>query len=157
MEGCSWKLEARTNRIRRKLIILAIMEDKIENIEKIVQYRKESSDHNYKTMHNLLKTRDYSWALFMGHLVLEKLIKACYVKKLKKHAIHTYDLLRLATKAGLNLSEDTEEWLDEISTFNLNARYDNYKRDFHKLCTKEFTDTWIERIENIRKWLIREL
>jgi HEPN domain-containing protein len=133
------------------------MEDKLENKEKIIQYWKESSDLNYKTMKNLMKTGDYSWALFMGHLVLEKLIKAHYVKKLGKHAIHTHDLLRLATEAGLDLTEENKERLDEISTFNLNARYDNYKHDFYKLCTKEFTDTRIERIENIRKWLIREL
>jgi HEPN domain-containing protein len=133
------------------------MEDKLENKEKIIQYWKESSDLNYKTMKNLMKTGDYSWALFMGHLVLEKLIKAHYVKKLGKHAIHTHDLLRLATEAGLDLTEENKERLDEISTFNLNARYDNYKHDFYKLCTKEFTDTRIERIENIRKWLIRKL
>jgi len=133
------------------------MKDKLENKEKIIQYWRESSDLNYKTMKNLMKTGDYSWALFMGHLVLEKLIKAHYVKKLGKHAIHTHDLLRLATEAGLDLTEENKERLDEISTFNLNARYDNYKHDFYKLCTKEFTGIWIERIENIRKWLIRKL
>lgn len=47
------------------------MEDKIENTEKIIQYWKESSEQNYQTMQNLLKTGDNSWALFLGHLVLE--------------------------------------------------------------------------------------
>ena len=133
------------------------MEDEIDNIEKIKQYWIESSDQNYKTMQNLFKTGDYSWALFIGHLVLEKLLKAHYVKTMRTHAIFTHDLLRLATKTGLTLTEETQEWLDDISTFNLNARYDNYKHDFYKLCTKEFTVTWLERIEKLRQWLIREL
>lgn len=84
-------------------------------------------------------------------------MKAHYVKKNEKHAFFTHDLLRLSTQAGLPLSEEQEEWLDDISTFNLNARYDNYKHDFFKLCTKEFTSTWTERIEILRQWLIKEL
>lgn len=93
----------------------------------------------------------------MGHLLLEKLLKAHYVKNMGKHAIFTHDLLRLSLKTGLPLTEEIQEWLDEISTFNINARYDNYKQDFQKLCTKEYTDTWIEKIEILRKWLIKEL
>lgn len=133
------------------------MDKEIENIEKILDYWKESSDQNYATMKNLLKSRDYSWALFIGHLVIEKLLKAHYVKIQKKHALFTHDLLRLSSKCGLDVTDEFEEWLDEISTFNLNVRYDNYKQDFFKLCTKEFTVEWIQRIERIREWLIKEL
>lgn len=133
------------------------MEERLENIEKIVKYWRETSDKDYRTMQNLLKSGDFSWAMFLGHLVLEKLLKAHYVKNIQKHPIITHDLLRLATKAGLEISEETEEWLDDISTFNINARYDNYKQDFYKLCTKEFAEIWSERIENLRKWLIKGL
>lgn len=133
------------------------MDEKIENIEKVIGYWKESSDLNFATMKNLIKSRDYSWALFIGHLVIEKLLKAHYVKAQKKHAIFTHDLLRLASKCELDVSAEFEEWLDDISTFNLNARYDNYKQDFFKRCTKEFTELWIQRIEKIRSWLIQEL
>jgi hypothetical protein len=66
-------------------------------------------------------------------------------------------LLRLATLAGLELNEETEEWLDEISTFNINARYDSYKKDFYQLCTREFTALWSERIEKLRLWLMKGL
>ena len=133
------------------------MDERIENIEKIIDYWKDSSNQNYATMNNLLKSRDYNWALFIGHLVIEKLLKAHYVKSQKKHALFTHDLLRLSLKCGLKVSGEFEEWLDDISTFNLNARYDNYKQDFYKLCTKEFTAVWVQRIEKIREWLIQEL
>lgn len=84
-------------------------------------------------------------------------MKALYVKKHQKHALFTHDLLRLSKKMELTTTEEQEEWLDVISTFNLNARYDNYKQDFKRLCTEEFTKTWIERIKNIREWLILQL
>jgi HEPN domain-containing protein len=133
------------------------MEEKLDNIDRIVQHWRETSEKDYQTMQNLVKSGDYSWALFLGHLVLEKLLKAHYVKNLQKFPLLSHDLLRLATKAGLEVSDEKADWLDEISTFNINARYDNYKQDFYKLCTKEFAGIWLERIENLRQWLIKRL
>lgn len=133
------------------------MGEQLENIEKIIEYWKESSDQDYRTMNNLIKSKDYSWALFIGHLVIEKLLKAHYVKIHRKHALFTHDLLRLSSMCQIEISDEYEEWLDNISTFNINARYDNYKQDFYRHCTQEFTLTWIERIEKIRTWLIQQL
>jgi len=143
--------------MKEKTYIFAIMQDKIENIDKIVQHWIDASEKDFQTMQNLLRSGDYSWAMFLGHLVLEKLLKAHFVKNQKKHALFTHDLLRLATKAELIFNDEIEEWLDDISTFNINARYDNYKQDFFKLCTKDFAKLWSERIEIIRQWLIKEL
>lgn len=74
-----------------------------------------------------------------------------------RHASFSHDLLLLASKAVLKLSDEQQEWLDEITTFNLNARYDNYKQDFHKHCTKEFTDEWIIRIETFKKMVKKSI
>ncbi len=127
------------------------------NTDKIVNHWLISSDDNYLTMEHMVSTKDYDWSLFMGHLVIEKLLKAIYVKKFNEHAIFTHDLLRLSSKIGLTVTEEQEEWLDKITTFNLNTRYDDYKRNFHKLCTKKFSFTWINRIKILRKWLKKQL
>lgn len=129
------------------------MSDKINDSDKIVQHWLNSADENYTTMRHLLASKDYSWALFMGYLVIEKTLKAIYVRKTSHHAPFTHDLLRLASKIDLKLTEEQQEWLDTITTFNLNARYDNYKREFHALCTEDYTDEWIKRIETLKKWL----
>ena len=97
------------------------MEEEIKNIDSIILYWRESSDQNYATMKNLIKTQEYSWALFLGHLVIEKLVKALYVKRLQKHPLFSHDLLRLAKKIDIELPNGYDEWLDEITTFNLNA------------------------------------
>ena len=131
--------------------------DELKNIDSIVKHWLDSADQNHNTMMHMLDSKDYSWALFLGHLVIEKTLKSIYVSRLQKHAIFTHDLLRLATKVGLELTEEQEEWLDVITTFNLNVRYDNYKQDFYKLCTKDFTDKWIDRIETLREWLKSQL
>lgn len=41
-----------------------------------------------------------------------------------------------------------------ITTFNINARYDDYKLAFYKQCTLEFTEIWINHIKNIRQWIV---
>jgi len=127
------------------------------NIDSIVNHWKESSDNDYQTMLNLFNSSDYNWGLFLGHLVIEKLLKALYVKKFKKHAIFGHDLLRLASKTDLVLSEEQSEWFDRLTTFNINTRYDSYKQEFNKLCTKEFAEEWKVNIEELRKWLKAQL
>ena len=108
-------------------------------------------------MLNLFSSSDYNWALFLGHLVIEKLLKALYVKQYEKHAIMGHDLLRLASKMKLKLTEDQTDWLDRLTTFNINTRYDSYKQEFNKLCTKEFAEEWKLKIELLRKWLKEQL
>ena len=133
------------------------MEGEINDTDSIILYWRTSSDLNYSTMKNLMKSKEYPWALFMGHLVIEKLIKALYVKKLQKHPLLSHDLLRLFEKIDISLPLGYDEWLDKITTFNLNARYDDYKQSFHKLCTIDFTNEWINKIEILRQWLINQL
>jgi HEPN domain-containing protein len=133
------------------------MADKKLNINQIVNYWEESSDKDYRTMLNLFKSADYNWALFLGHLVIEKLLKALYVKQQSKHAIMSHDLLRLASKTDIEISEERTEWLDRLTTFNINTRYDSYKQDFYKLCTREFAEEWKSNIKDLRKWLRAQL
>ncbi len=132
-------------------------EDKNINVEKIVEFWVETSDDDFKTMANLFKTKDFHWALFIGHLVLEKLMKACVVKQTLKNATFTHDLTKLAKITGLNFSEDQLDSLDTITTFHLNARYDSFKKAFYQKCTYKYTKEWIDKIETLRSWIKEEL
>lgn len=132
------------------------MTDKID-IEKIYNHWINTSDNDSITMLNLYNSKDYHWSLFIGHIVIERLLKACVVKQLNDHAPFTHDLTKLATISGISFSEEFLDWLDTISTFNMNARYDSYKEAFYKKCTLEFTSEWIEKIKTIREWIKMKL
>jgi HEPN domain-containing protein len=127
------------------------------NIERILNHLITTSDSDYQTMLNLYETKDFHWALFMGHLVIERLLKAKIVKETKNHATYSHDLRKLYKISGIEFDDETVKWLDTITTFNLNARYDDYKQEFYKKCTKEFADKWIENIQKIRKWIKEKL
>lgn len=101
----------------------------------------------------MYKSKDYSWSLFVGHLVIEKLLKACYTKQFEKHPPMIHNLLRLSDMLSFDLSEAQKDNLVEITTFNISARYDDVKIAFHKKCTKIFTKKWIDEIKAFRKWI----
>ncbi len=54
---------------------------------------------------------------------------------------------------GLELTEEYSDWLDEITSFNINARYDDYKKEFYSLCTPEYTKAWVAKIVILRQWI----
>ena len=66
------------------------------DIEKIKNHWIETSNDDFKTMNALFKSKSYHWALFVGHISVEKLLKALYVKSHKKHAPAIHNLYRLA-------------------------------------------------------------
>ena len=104
-------------------------------------------------MLTLYKSKSFGWSLFLGHISPEKLLKALYVKRFKKHAPFTHNLYRLAELIEIDLTDEYSDWLDEITSFNLNVRYDDYKREFYSICTPDFTQEWIEKIKIIRTWI----
>ena len=55
------------------------------------------------------------------------------------------------------MTESQLDILDTITTFNIRARYDDYKQLFYKKCTLEYTAFWIEKIEELVKWIKEKL
>ena len=52
---------------------------------------------------HLVEKADYSYALFFGHLAIEKALKALYAARLREHAPPIHNLLRLAKSANLEI------------------------------------------------------
>lgn len=99
----------------------------IKDTKKLVEHWIESSDRDYKTMNNMFKTKDYAWSLFVGHLVIEKLLKAYYVKSMLKTPPFSHNLQFIANSSGLDLSESQLKILETVTAFNMRARYDTEK------------------------------
>jgi HEPN domain-containing protein len=123
------------------------------DIEKTFHHWLTRSDQDFATMNHLFNSKDYHWTLFMGHLVIERLLKAAVVKITRTYAPFTHDLRRLAKLSEIDFNDEQKRWLDTITTFNLNARYDDYKQDFYKKCTKEYAIIWLTNIKTFREWI----
>jgi len=108
--------------------------------KELIRYWTESADKDFQTMIHLLEKEDFTWSLFIGHIVIEKLLKAWYVQNVSDTPPFIHDLVRLAEKGVLFLDENQKDILDTITAFNLRARYDDYKMEFYNKCTRDFTD-----------------
>jgi len=106
---------------------------------------------------HLYESKDFHWSLFIGHLVIEKLLKAIYIQNVDSNTPKTHDLLRLAEKANIKLTDEQQDTLDVITTFNISARYPDYKLSFYKKCTSEFTHATTVKIKEMRQWLMELL
>jgi HEPN domain-containing protein len=123
----------------------------------LIAYWIESSESNYASMHNMFVNKEYVWSLFVGHLCIEKLLKALYVKKIDINTPRVHDLYKLAIKCNLEMTEEQIDALLYITLFNIEARYEEYKREFYKKCTKNFTEHNINKIGRLRIWLLGKI
>src|SRR4030067_2125176 len=105
--------------------------------DEIIKYWQGSSELDFEAMETLFKNGHFVWALFVGHLVVEKLLKAYYVKKVDFDSPQIHNLLKIAEKAQLKLSDDQKVFLDEVTTFNIQARYPDFKNRFYRKATRD--------------------
>lgn len=124
--------------------------------QKVMDYWVQSSDDDFETMMVMVGSKRYAWSLFVGHLMIEKLLKALFVKVNNEFPPFTHNLLRLAEKSGIELTNERKLFFVSVTAFNINGRYDDYKMSFQKTCTPEFTRKWIESLKENRLW-IKEL
>lgn len=129
------------------------MENKEINKDKLIQHWMDGSDDDFETMIAMFDSRKYNWSLFVGHLMMEKLLKAYFVKVKSDYPPYIHNLVRLAEKADLQISDERKMQLLTITAFNINARYDDYKTSFKKQCTPEFTSQWIITLKELRSWI----
>lgn len=121
--------------------------------DEIVKYWIESSNSDFQVMENLFENGHYTWSLFLGHLVIEKLLKAYHVKEVDADYPRIHNLPEIARRASLELSGDQKLVMAELTTFNLRSRYPDYKNRFQKKADRQYTETHLNKIREMRKWL----
>lgn len=125
--------------------------------QKLINHWIVASEEDYDTMIAMYEIQRLSWALFVGHLAIEKLLKAYFVQVTGDFPPFSHNLLKLAKDAQLKLTEDKTLDLITITAFNLNMRYDDYKRSFQKQCTPGYTKEWMEKIKDLRLWIKEQI
>lgn len=121
------------------------------DINKNINYWLNLAELDIPVMEHLFQTGDYHYSLFIGHLVLEKTIKAHFVKHNQKVPPRIHDLVKLSISSGIDLDEEKTKLLLIINSFNLKARYPEEKLSFYKSCTQEFAKEYIHKIKEMHK------
>ena len=123
------------------------------DIEKTIGYWRDGAEYDLGVAAAMLKAGKYPYTLFMGHLAVEKLLKAIVVKKTRSHAPITHSLPLLAERSGLIIPEATQLKLKEFVEFHIEARYPSEQKAFYNRCKKAYTTEKFAEIKEVFKWL----
>jgi HEPN domain-containing protein len=125
----------------------------MDRIQKNIEYWVITAEHDLKTAKSMFDSGHYDWSLYIGHLILEKILKANYVKALKEIPTKTHDLLYLVNNIELEIEDEKYQVLEKANNYQLEARYPDEKLNFYNLCTKEFTEPRFKEMIEVYEWL----
>ncbi|MBA4407230.1 DNA-binding protein [bacterium] len=126
--------------------------------EEHIKYWLEQSQDDWEAVEALLKGKKNLQALFFAHLVIEKICKAQWIKYNQSNVpLKTHNLNLILSQTPLNLSDEHSEFLLNLNRFQLEGRYPDYINEMHRICDNKFTTEMIEKIKQIRLWLIEKL
>jgi HEPN domain-containing protein len=123
------------------------------DIGKTVSYWFKGAKYDLSVANAMLKSKKYPYSLFMGHLTLEKLLKALVVKYTEAHAPLSHSLPFLAERSGVEIPEEILIKLREFMEFHLEARYPDETKAFYKKCTSTYTAQKLREMKGIKSRL----
>jgi HEPN domain-containing protein len=120
----------------------------------------DSADYDWQVAHHMLKSRSHIYVLFLCHLTIEKLLKACLVEFAACQIpprIHI--LLKLAKRAGIlrEIPEQFKPLLAELTSLQEKTRYAREPNASPSSYTREYAIQYMKRTEALRKWLKHRL
>jgi len=127
------------------------------DVEKTIAYWLEGADYDLGVAEAMFRAKKYPYALFMGHLALEKLLKALVVKNTGQHAPLTHSLPILAERSGVPMPATVRVRLQEFMEFHFEARYPREERTFYEKCTRAYSSKMLARIKQVFQWLRKRL
>ncbi len=127
------------------------------NIDKTVKYWIDGAEYDIGVADALFQTAKYPYALFMGHLALEKLLKAIWVKNKKIHAPITHSLPFLAEGCGISVPGNATIKLREFMEFYFETRYPEEQKVFYVKCTRDYAIKKLAEVKDVFEWLKKQL
>lgn len=100
--------------------------------EKTMKYWIDSATYDLETGKTLLRSKRFPYALFFGHLAIEKILKALPAKQTGTHAPYCHSLFMLAGKSGLSFSEEMRYQLVEFMEYHTDAQHPDAKKEFYQ-------------------------
>ena len=133
-------------------------EIKISEFDK-VEYWIELAEYDLDTAKAMLKSKRYLYVGFMCNQVIEKILKAYFVKIKKEQPPYTHKLIRLAEESNLYklMSEEQKNFMFIVTPLNVEARYPTQKQDILKSLNKEKCKKIINQKEDMMIWIKKKI
>lgn len=90
-------------------------------------------------------------------MTIEKILKGIYANKFRETPPYTHMLVYLAERVSLKMTDEQLELLETVTDFNIEARYSDEKFSFKKKCTRDFTESYLSKIREMKEWLLQQI
>ncbi len=124
------------------------------DIQKQIVYWIESADDDILTADLLIREKRVLHGLFFCHLVIEKAIKALYVKVVNEVAPRSHNLNYLSEKAEIEFDDDTQIFLGILMKYQLQGRYPDYNP---MLPDQLNVEEYFNKTKDLLQWLKMKL
>jgi HEPN domain-containing protein len=124
------------------------------NVQKQIDYWINGAEDDILSADLLIREKRILHGLFFCHLVIEKAIKAHYVKTTGEVAPRSHNLIYLSENAGLTYDNDTQIFLGILMKYQLQGRYPDYNPILPDLIR---VNEYYDKTKNLLQWLKMKL
>ncbi len=122
------------------------------------EYWKTEAAQNWETATYLMQGKQFVMSLFMLHLVLEKLLKAHWVKdNVDNFPPRIHDLQYLHNQSELDLPATAYDYLAIVNQWNIDTRYPDFKKKIYSIASMEYTEEQFIKVNQLRICLLEKL
>ena len=126
--------------------------------EEQIQHWIKTAEVDWATAEDLLKLKRFLHALFFFHLVIEKLLKAHWVKDNPgDFPPYSHNLEFIYGNTQVELSAEFVDELRALNHWNLEGRYPDYLNKISKQADEKYTLAKYENTKKIRKCLLENI
>jgi HEPN domain-containing protein len=131
-----------------------IMKEQVKNEDRVT-YWLDLAQYDIETAEAMLKTERLLYVGFMCHQVIEKSLKALFVKEKQAVPPYSHNLRYLAQEVGVYrlLSENHKTFLDTVEPLNIESRYPDYKKKIFDSLTFDKSEQVLRQTKELFEWL----
>jgi HEPN domain-containing protein len=124
------------------------------NVEKQIEYWVNSAKDDLETAIILIEKEKFAHGLFFCHLVIEKMLKACYVNELQDFAPRSHNLIYLSELANIEFSEEQSIFMGVLMKYQLKGRYPDF---FPDIPDTDTVKSYLELTKQLKEWINKKL
>ena len=123
--------------------------------ERTVAYWLDIATYDLDTAEAMYQTGRWLYVAFMCHQSIEKTLKAYWSGTQDDIPPYTHNHKRLAEGCGLyvRMSASQRCFIEEITNFNIEARYPEDRTALYKQLTPEVCRYFIDETKNLTQWI----
>lgn len=124
-----------------------------------IKYWIDLAEYDMETAKAMNMSKRFLYVGFMCHQVMEKILKAYFVKLNNENPPYTHNLTILAEKSNIyeQFSDEQKDFLDFLEPLNIEARYPTTKEKLLSILNHEKCSEIIIQTEGELRWIMKKL